>query len=490
MSKRIVCLPGDGIGPEVAAEAVRVLEALPLDADVESHLFGGAAIDAVGDPLPPETLAACRAADAVLLGAVGGPKWDGGTVRPEAGLIGLRKELDVYANLRPAVGDGVDLLIVRELVGGLYYGARGVRDDGTVFDTCEYHPSQVERIARRGFELARGRGGRLLSVDKSNVLDTSRMWRRVVSELAADYPDVELRHGLVDSVAMQLVMDPGSFDTLVMENTFGDILSDVAAGVTGGLGLASSASLGDSEPRDLRAGARLGARHRGHRHREPDGDAALAGAPARARAGRAGARAFGGGRGRARDGGVADAGSRWVGDDLRVRRRRSRRAGRWRRDARRLSRAARARTARAATALLAPPGAGTEPLASFIAVVEATVGAEVSMGVLPIENSLHGPVGETHDLLYEAPVSIVSEVTLPIVHCLVAKPRRARRGDPHASLAPGRLRPVPRPDPLAERQVHPLVVDLGRGARGGRVGRSARSGARRAARPPTTSGSR
>ena len=141
-----------------------------------------------GDPLPPETLAACRAADAVVLGAVGGPKWDGGSVRPEAGLIGLRKELDVYANLRPAVGDGVDLLIVRELVVGLYYGARGVRDDGTVFDTCEYHPSQVERIARRGFELARSRGGRLLSVDKSNVLDTSRMWRRGVSELRPTIP--------------------------------------------------------------------------------------------------------------------------------------------------------------------------------------------------------------------------------------------------------------------------------------------------------------
>jgi 3-isopropylmalate dehydrogenase len=248
VSNRVVCLPGDGIGPEVMAEAVRVLEALPLDVEIESHLFGGAGIDAAGDPLPPETLAACRAADAVLLGAVGGPKWEGGAVRPEAGLIGLRKALDVYANLRPAVGEGVDLLIVRELVGGLYYGARGVRDDGTVFDTCEYHPSQVERIARRAFELARGRSGHLLSVDKSNVLDTSRMWRRVVSELASDYPDVELRHGLVDSVAMQIVMDPGSFDTLLMENTFGDILSDVAAGVTGGLGLASSASLGDSNP--------------------------------------------------------------------------------------------------------------------------------------------------------------------------------------------------------------------------------------------------
>ena len=247
MSKTIVSLPGDGIGPEVTAEAVRVLEALPLDVEVAEHAFGGAAIDAFGDPLPAETLEACKAADAVLLGAVGGPQWSG-PVRPEAGLIGLRKELDVYANLRPAVGDGVDLLIVRELVGGLYYGARGVRDDGVVFDTCEYHPDQVIRLARRAFELARTRSGKLLSVDKSNVLETSRMWRRVVTALGEEYPDVELKHGLVDSIAMLLVMDPSSFDTLVMENTFGDILSDVAAGVTGGLGLASSASLGDSNP--------------------------------------------------------------------------------------------------------------------------------------------------------------------------------------------------------------------------------------------------
>ena len=247
-ARRIVCLPGDGIGPEVTAEAIRVLEALPIEVEISEHVFGGAAIDAAGEPLPAETLEACRGADAVLLGAVGGPKWDGGAVRPEQGLIGLRKELDVYANLRPAVGDGVDLLIVRELVGGLYYGARGTREDGTVFDTCEYHPDQVERIARRAFELARTRSGRLLSVDKANVMETSRMWRRVVSGLASDYPDVELRHGLVDSVGMQLVVDPYGFDTLVMENTFGDILSDVAAGSTGGLGLAASASLGDSGP--------------------------------------------------------------------------------------------------------------------------------------------------------------------------------------------------------------------------------------------------
>jgi 3-isopropylmalate dehydrogenase len=246
--RRIVTLPGDGIGPEVMEQTVRVLNALPLEVEVEAHLFGGAAIDATGDPLPAETLAAARASDGVLLGAVGGPKWDGGGRRPEEGLLGLRKELDVYANLRPAIGDGIDLLIVRELVGGLYFGERGVRADGTVFDTCEYHPTEVARIARKGLELARGRSGRLLSVDKANVMDTGRMWRRVVSEVAAEFPDVELSHGLVDSVAMNLVMHPGAYDVLVTENTFGDILSDVAAAVTGGLGLAASASLGDDGP--------------------------------------------------------------------------------------------------------------------------------------------------------------------------------------------------------------------------------------------------
>ena len=166
---------------------MRVLESLPLDVEIERLPFGGAAIDEVGEPLPAETLAACRTADAVLLGAVGGPRWDGGAVRPEQGLIGLRKALDVYANLRPARQGDIDLLIVRELVGGLYYGARGVRDDGTVFDTCEYHPSQVERIARRGVRRSPpARRGSLVSVDKANVLDTSRMWRRVVGEVAHD----------------------------------------------------------------------------------------------------------------------------------------------------------------------------------------------------------------------------------------------------------------------------------------------------------------
>jgi 3-isopropylmalate dehydrogenase len=169
-------------------------------------------------------------------------------VRPEQGLIDLRRELDVYANLRPARGPGVDLVVVRELVGGLYYGRRGVLEDGTVFDTCEYHPAQVERVARRAFDLARGRRGFVLSVDKANVLDTSRMWRRVVTQVGTDYPDVELQHGLVDSVAMRLITSPGKLDVVLTENTFGDILSDVAAAVTGGLGLASSASIGDAGP--------------------------------------------------------------------------------------------------------------------------------------------------------------------------------------------------------------------------------------------------
>jgi 3-isopropylmalate dehydrogenase len=245
---RVVCLPGDGIGPEVLAAAQTVLRALVPEVELGEHLLGGVAIKQTGSPLPPETVAACKGADAVLLGAVGLPEFDAAEVRPEQGLIGLRRELDVYANLRPARQDAVDLVIVRELVAGLYYGARGVKPDGTVFDTCEYHPDQIERLARRAFELAGRRSGRLTSVDKANVLDTSRLWRRVVTELAAEYPDIELEHMLVDNAAMQLVLAPEQFDVLVMENTFGDILSDVAAGVTGGLGLAASASLGESRP--------------------------------------------------------------------------------------------------------------------------------------------------------------------------------------------------------------------------------------------------
>jgi 3-isopropylmalate dehydrogenase len=245
---KIACLPGDGIGAEVAAAARDVLSVLVPELEIEEHVFGGAAILAHGTPLPDETLAACLKADAVLLGAVGLPQFDAAEVRPEQGLIGLRKALDVYANLRPARQRAVDLLVVRELVGGLYYGSKGTRDDGTVFDTLEYHPRQVERIARRAFELARTRRGLVTSVDKANVLETSRMWRRVVDEVVADFADVEVEHMLVDTAAMQLVTAPERFDVILTENTFGDILSDEAGAVTGGLGLAASASLADDGP--------------------------------------------------------------------------------------------------------------------------------------------------------------------------------------------------------------------------------------------------
>jgi 3-isopropylmalate dehydrogenase len=244
----VASLPGDGIGPEVCDAAVRVLDALPIDVAVEEYPFGGHAIHEHGDPLPAETLAACRAADAVLLGAAGLPEFDGAPVRPEQGLIRLRGELDVYANLRPAQGDGIDLLIVRELVGGLYFGASGRREDGSAFDTCEYSPAEIERIARRAFELARDRGSFVTSVDKANVLETSRLWREVVSGLAGDYPDVRLEHMLVDNAGLQLVLNPAQFDVILTENTFGDILSDVAAGSCGGLGVAASASLGERAP--------------------------------------------------------------------------------------------------------------------------------------------------------------------------------------------------------------------------------------------------
>jgi len=245
---RVVCFPGDSIGPEVMAEAVKVLRAVVPDVELAEHPFGGDAIRRFGEPLPAETLEACRSADAVLKAPVGAPEFDTADVRPEQGLLALRAELELYANLRPAARDGVDLVIVRELIGGLYYGAKGTREDGTVFDTCEYHPRQVERIARRAFELARGRRGKVCSVDKANVLETSRMWRRVASEVAAEYPDVEFEHMLVDNAAMQLVESPARFDVVLTENMFGDILSDEAAAVTGGLGLAASASLGDSGP--------------------------------------------------------------------------------------------------------------------------------------------------------------------------------------------------------------------------------------------------
>jgi 3-isopropylmalate dehydrogenase len=241
----VAVLPGDCIGPEIVPWAVRAMEELAPDLEVKEFLFGATAIRATGTPLPDETLAACRAADAVLKGPIGDPEFDAADVRPEQGVFRLRSELGVYANLRPSRSDGIDLLIVRELLGGIYYGARGVREDGTVYDTCEYHPTQVERVARRGFDIARERRRKLTSVDKANVLETSRMWRRVVRQVSSDYSDVELEEILVDNAAMQLATEPEQFDVILAENMFGDILSDLAAAVTGGLGLAPSASLGD-----------------------------------------------------------------------------------------------------------------------------------------------------------------------------------------------------------------------------------------------------
>jgi 3-isopropylmalate dehydrogenase len=232
----------------VAAEARLVLEQLAPDVVVDERLLGAAAIRATGTPLPDETRDACLAAVAVLKGPVGDPEFDAADVRPEQGLLALRAALDTYANLRPAVAEGVDVLIVRELVGGLYFGARGVREDGSAFDTCEYTPGQIERVVRRAFRLARERRGLLTSVDKANVLETSRLWRRIVDAAAPDYPDVRVEHMLVDNAAMQLATDAEQFDVIVTENMFGDILSDLAAAVTGGLGLAPSASLSDGGP--------------------------------------------------------------------------------------------------------------------------------------------------------------------------------------------------------------------------------------------------
>src|SRR3954453_10626641 len=260
----IVTLPGDGIGPEILAAACRVLDAV-AEFGYEEHPFGGAAIDAHGTPLTDDTLAACRAADAVLLAAVGGPKWDTtdpAAPRPEQGLLGLRKGLGLFANLRPVkpigalieasplradVVGGTDLLVVRELTGGIYFGERG-RDGDRAFDTCVYTVGEIERIARVGFEAAGRRRGRVTSVDKANVIETSRLWRETVAGMAGDYPGVELDHMLVDNAAMQLVADPSRFDVILTENMFGDILSDESAMLTGSLGMLPSASLGADGP--------------------------------------------------------------------------------------------------------------------------------------------------------------------------------------------------------------------------------------------------
>ncbi len=254
----IVTLPGDGIGPEVLAVALRVLDAVTPDLAYEEHAFGGASIDAHGAPLTEAVLAACRAADAVLLGAVGGPRWDAAEVRPEQGLLGLRKGLGLFANLRPVralealydasplrreIIERTDLLVVRELTGGIYFGAKG-RADGRAHDVCEYSVEEIERIARVAFGAARSR---VSSVDKANVLETSRLWREVVTRVhAQEFPHVELEHVLVDNAAMQLVAAPRHFDVILTENMFGDILSDEAAMLTGSIGMLPSASLGEA----------------------------------------------------------------------------------------------------------------------------------------------------------------------------------------------------------------------------------------------------
>jgi 3-isopropylmalate dehydrogenase len=245
---RVVLLPGDGVGPEVMDAGRKVLSAVAPDLELVEAEIGASAIRRHGDPLPRCTLEACLRSDAVLMGAVGaaGHRWSGRS--PEEGMFELRRALDAYANVRPFTGSGFDLVIVRELVGGLYYGQRGVRPDGVVYDTCEYHPAQIERVVRKALALARTRRGRLTSVDKANVLETSRLWREIADRLGTEHADVELSHVLVDTAAMRLVTEPGAFDVIVTENTFGDILSDVAAGVAGGLGVAPSASLGDHAP--------------------------------------------------------------------------------------------------------------------------------------------------------------------------------------------------------------------------------------------------
>jgi len=269
MSKKILILPGDGIGPEIVSEAVKVLETVNqqhgLGLDLEEALIGGAAIDVHGEPLPEETLAKANAADAILLGAVGGPKWESleMAVRPEKGLLGIRSSLELFANLRPAilypqladasslkpeVVSGLDILIVRELTGGIYFGKpRGIRTlengEREGYNTYVYSESEMRRIAKVAFELAEKRNGKLCSVDKANVLEVTELWREIMEDVAKEYPNVELSHMYVDNAAMQLVRAPKQFDVVVTGNMFGDILSDAAAMLTGSIGMLPSASL-------------------------------------------------------------------------------------------------------------------------------------------------------------------------------------------------------------------------------------------------------
>ncbi len=260
--KNIVLLKGDGIGPEIAAQAVKVLSVLD-GFNINEEDFGGCAIDKTGEPLPQSTLKAALSAEAVLLGAVGGPKWDSCPKRPEAGLLGLRAALKAYANLRPAViyedlkhisplkdeiiSRGVDIMVVRELTGGIYFGkrGRGTEEGGEyAYDTEKYSAAEIERIARLAFDISLKRNKQVCSVDKANVLESSRLWRSTVQKVAEDYPKVELEHMYVDNASMQLVRDPAQFDVILTSNMFGDILSDEASMLTGSIGMLPSASLG------------------------------------------------------------------------------------------------------------------------------------------------------------------------------------------------------------------------------------------------------
>lgn len=272
MKYNCAVIKGDGIGPDIVDEAIKVLDTIGQSYghtfEYTEVLAGGAAIDATGHPLPEETITVCQASDAVILGAVGGDKWDHlpGDIRPEKALLGLRSALKLYANIRPAVlykelkaacpikdeiiGDGLDIVVVRELTGGIYFGERQTGTDqfgDYAYDTMRYTDKEVRRIAKNAFEIAMKRGKKLTSVDKANVLDNSRLWRKVVLEVAKDYPEVSLNHLYIDNAAMQLVINPKQFDVIVTGNMFGDILSDEASMITGSIGMLPSASIGETK---------------------------------------------------------------------------------------------------------------------------------------------------------------------------------------------------------------------------------------------------
>ncbi len=265
MDMKIALVKGDGIGPDIIDEAVKVLDKVAKkfnhNVEYKEVIAGGAAIDKFNNPLPQESLDTCKACDSVLLGAVGGPKWDNvaSELRPEKALLGLRSALNLFCNLRPAVmypqlkdacplkdeiiGDGLDIMVVRELTGGIYFGERG-RDENSAYDTLTYRKDEIERIVKKAFEISLIRGKKLTSVDKANILNSSQLWREIVNKMSEDYKDVEVNHLYVDNAAMQLVRNPKQFDTIVTTNMFGDILSDEASQITGSIGMLPSASLG------------------------------------------------------------------------------------------------------------------------------------------------------------------------------------------------------------------------------------------------------